>query len=98
MALLSTQPLTEMGTLNSGKPLGHSRPVKGLIYLFYTLRRLYKKRKTIQAMPVSYQCVYRFSIVALFLEYGKPRCVYRGADKSVARPGREQANVSVRMA
>ena len=24
--------------------------------------------------------------------------VYRGADKSLARPGREQANVSVRMA
>ena len=25
-------------------------------------------------------------------------CSYRGADKSLARPGRKQANVSVRMA
>ena len=25
-------------------------------------------------------------------------CIYRGADKSLARPGRKQANVSVRMA
>jgi hypothetical protein len=25
------------------------------------------------------------------------KCLYRGADKSLARPGRKQANVSVRM-
>jgi len=27
-----------------------------------------------------------------------PKCMYRGADKSLDRPGRKQANVSVRMA
>jgi len=28
----------------------------------------------------------------------RPFCEYRGADKSLARPGRKQANVSVKMA
>jgi hypothetical protein len=49
-------------------------------------------------MPESYQRVYRFSTVALLLEYEKSLYVYRGADKSLARPRRKQANVSVRMA
>jgi len=38
------------------------------------------------------------SPVPLMYFFSKPIAQYRGADKSLARPGRKQANVSVRMA
>ena len=90
--------VTKFGNLNFWETSGPLQARNGTVLPFYILRTLYKERNTVQAIPVSYQCVYRFSIVVLLLEYEKPRYVYRGADKSVARPGRKQVNVSVKMA
>ena len=36
-------------------------------------------------------------IVGVATRYGMDDLLYRGADKSLAQPGRKQANVSVRM-
>ena len=47
-------------------------------------------------MALAYCPVYRF--VNIFMEWSLFMVTYRGVNKSLARPGMKQANVSVRMA